>query len=150
MDINVDNIVISKIVKVKTNSKYLIGYLDKDIRPLVSIMPKMSGYVKTFKVKEKSNELMSFHIADDKLSQKYKTLWTKIEDLKNIELNVLPVYYDRYIKTKIRTYGDKFYANYCASNVLKDDTESDSFTVISFDSSLVYENNYYLQVYLDN
>ena len=29
------------------NFKYLIGYLDKAIRPLVLIMPKMSGYVKT-------------------------------------------------------------------------------------------------------
>ena len=36
-NVNVDNIVISKLVKTKTNSKYLIGYLDKDIRPLVWI-----------------------------------------------------------------------------------------------------------------
>ena len=28
-DVNTDNIVISKLVKAKTNSKYLIGYLDK-------------------------------------------------------------------------------------------------------------------------
>ena len=63
-DVNVDNIVISKLVKTKTNSKYLIGIkFDKAIRPLVLIMPKMSGYVKTFNVKEgskdKSNKLMS-------------------------------------------------------------------------------------------
>ena len=45
---DVDNIVISKLVKTKTNSIYLIGYLDKSIIPLVLIMPKMSGYVKTF------------------------------------------------------------------------------------------------------
>ena len=31
-DVNVHNIVISKLVKTKTNSKYLIGYLDKAIR----------------------------------------------------------------------------------------------------------------------
>ena len=43
-DVNVDNIVI-----------YLIGYLDKAIRPFILIMPKMSGYVRTFKVKERSN-----------------------------------------------------------------------------------------------
>ena len=30
-DVNVDNIVISKFVKTKANSKYLIGYVDKDI-----------------------------------------------------------------------------------------------------------------------
>ena len=40
--VNVDNISISKLVK-KTNSKRLIGYLDKDIRPFVSIKPKLSG-----------------------------------------------------------------------------------------------------------
>ena len=28
---------------------YLIGYLDKVIRPLVLILPKMSGYVKILK-----------------------------------------------------------------------------------------------------
>ena len=52
-DVNVDNIIISKLVKKKTNSKYLTGYLDKDIRPLVLIMPKGSGYAKTFKVEDK-------------------------------------------------------------------------------------------------
>ena len=31
-----------------------------------------------------------------------------------------------------------------------DDIECKFFTVISFDSLLVYENKYYLQVYLDN
>ena len=29
-DVNVDNIVTSKLIKTKTNSKYLIGNLDKD------------------------------------------------------------------------------------------------------------------------
>ena len=42
LDNNVDNIGISKSVKTKTNSNYLIGYLDKDITPLVLIMPKIS------------------------------------------------------------------------------------------------------------
>ena len=95
-DVNVDNIVISKLVKTKTNSKYLIGYLDKTIRPLVLIMPKMNGYVKTFK--DKTNKLIYFLIDDEKLLEKYKAIWTKIEDLKSIELNALPVYDNRYIK----------------------------------------------------
>ena len=40
--------VISKLVKTKSNSKFLIGYLEKYIRALVLIMPKMSEYVKIF------------------------------------------------------------------------------------------------------
>ena len=57
------------------------GYLGRVIRQLVLILPKTSGYVKTFKVKDKKNKLMSFR-NDEKLLEKYKTIWTKIEDLK--------------------------------------------------------------------
>ena len=110
-DFNVDNIVTSKLSKTKTNSKYLIGYLDKVITPLVLIMPKMSGYVKTFKVKDgdkdKNNKLMSFRIDDEKLLENYETIWTKIKNLENIQLNALRVYDNRYIKTSIRTCVDK-------------------------------------------
>ena len=54
----------------------MIGYLDQVIRPLVLILLKMSGYVKAFKVndgeKDKNNKLMSFHIDDERLLEKYK------------------------------------------------------------------------------
>ena len=43
---------------------------------------------------------------DDRLLEKYETSWTKIEDLQNIETNALPVYDNRYIKIKIRKYGE--------------------------------------------
>ena len=36
---NIDNIGISKLVETKINSKYLIEYLHKVIRPLVLILP---------------------------------------------------------------------------------------------------------------
>ena len=80
-DVNVDNKVISKLFKIKTNSMYLIGYLDKDIKPSVLIMPKISGYVKAFKIEDKSNKLTTFCIDDEKLLEKYRAIWTKIEDL---------------------------------------------------------------------
>ena len=53
-DAYIGNIVISKLIETKTNSNYLIGYLDKVIRPLVLILPKISGYVKTLKIKDKT------------------------------------------------------------------------------------------------
>ena len=87
--------------------------------------------------KNKNNKLMSFRIADDKLLEKYKTIWTRIEDLKNIELDALPVYDDRYIKTEIRAYGKKVYTNFCVLNVPEDGVECESFTVISIDSLLI-------------
>ena len=114
----------------------------------------MSRYVKTFKVKDgdkdKNNKWKSVRINGEKLLEKHKNIWSKIECLKSIELNALPVYDDRYIKTKVRTSGDKVYTNFRGLNVPENDTECESFTVISIDSLLVYENKYYLQVYLDN
>ena len=50
----------------------------------------MSRYVKTFEVKErdkhKNNNLMSFRIDDEKLLEKCKAIWTKMDYLKNIKL----------------------------------------------------------------
>ena len=54
-DVNIDNKAMSILIKTKSNSKYLIGCLDELIRPLVLMLPKMNGYVKTFKIKGKNN-----------------------------------------------------------------------------------------------
>ena len=131
-NVNVDNIVISKLVETKTIPKCLIEYLDQVIIPLILPLSKMNGNVKTFKVKDwdkdKNNKLMSFRIDDEKLLEKYKTIWTKIEDIKNIELNALTIYDDG---------GGKVYTNFCGLSVPEDDAVCESFTVISIDSLLV-------------
>ena len=94
----------------------------------------MTGYVRTFKNKDRNKEkdkidkLISFCIVNDKLLEKYKTIWTKIEDYQNIELNALPVYDDWYSKTKARTYGCKIYTNFYSLNVALDSVECESFT----------------------
>ena len=76
--VDVNNIAISKLFETKSSSRYLIGCLDKFIRCLVLILPKMSVYVKTIKVnngdKDENNKLISFHIYDDKLLVKCKTI----------------------------------------------------------------------------
>ena len=80
-DVNVNIIIISNLVETKNNSKYLIGYLDEVTQGLVLILPKMSGYVETFKVKDGdengNSKLMSFNINDENLLDSYKTIWTK-------------------------------------------------------------------------
>ena len=78
-----------------------------------------------------------------------KLFGIRSEAKKNIKLDALPVYDDRYIKTKVRTYGNKLYTNFRGLNVPKNDLECESFTVFSIDFLPVYENKYYLQVYLD-
>ena len=46
-----------------------------------------------------------------------------------------------YIKTKIRTYGDKVYTDFLGLNVSEDDIECGSFRVIPIDSLLVSKTN---------
>ena len=56
--------------------------------PIKSVLNKGKTYYyyKTFEVKDgdkdKNNKLMPFLTNDDKLLQKYKAIWTKIEDSK--------------------------------------------------------------------
>ena len=82
----------------------MIRYLGGLIRRSVLILPKTSGCVKIFKDKgeDKNNKLISLHIDYDKLFKKCKTIWTKLEDVQNIELGHLPVHDDRNIKTTVR------------------------------------------------
>ena len=55
-----------------------------------------------------------------------KSIWTKIEDLKTIDLNILPVYDDRQIKMKIITCDD-----FLGIDVPENGVECKPFTVIS-------------------
>ena len=99
----------------------------------------MSGYDNIFK--DMNNKLMYFRIHDDKLLRKYKTIWTKIGDLKNIELKTFPVYADRYTNTK-KTYDYDVYNNFSDLNVPENGVVCELFTVTSIDSLLVYEDKY--------
>ena len=55
-DVDADNTVISKFIETNNNSKYLIRYFDNVIRPLVLILPKMSGYDKNSNGKDEEKD----------------------------------------------------------------------------------------------
>ena len=67
---DLNNVVISKLIKTKTKFKDSIGYLDKVMRPLVLI------FSKTFKVKDgdknKNNKLTSLDVDNNKPLEKLK------------------------------------------------------------------------------
>ena len=81
-DVDVDNMVISTLIETKIEFKYFSGYLDEVIRPLVLVLTKMSGYVKTSKDKDndndknknKSNKLIYLHIDNYELLEKHKII----------------------------------------------------------------------------
>ena len=75
----------------------------------------MIGYVKHFD----SNKTMSFKVSDNKLLKKYKKIWEKVGNLLNIKFDSEPIYgdVDKYIKTKIKIYGDRVNTNFQGQKV---------------------------------
>ena len=73
---------------------------------------------------------MYVHTDAEKFLEIYETIWTKIECF--IKLNHSSIYADRYVKTKLRINGDKFYTNFRDLNVPEDDIEYESFIAILF------------------
>ena len=102
----------------KNSDKYFIGYNDGDVvRPLCILLPKMIGYVKYFD----SNKTMSLKVSDNKILKKYKK---KGCQSLHIKFDSKPIYgdADKYIKTKIKIYGDRVNTNFHGRNVPKENT----------------------------
>ena len=76
-DLNFVNMVVSKLVETRNNSIFMIGYLDEVIKPLILSISQMYRYVKAIKGKSGNNKnyiLMSLHINDNNLLEKYKII----------------------------------------------------------------------------
>ena len=134
-DIDVNKILVSKKESygTKNSLKYFIGYNDRDvIRPLCILLPQMIGYVKHFD----RNKTISFKVSDNKLLQKYKKIWEKVGNLLNIEFDSEPVYgdVDKYIKTKIKLYGDRVNTNFQSQKVPKENASYKCISLIMLDS----------------
>ena len=89
----------------KNSIIYFIEYNDDDV-----IIYIASSTVKHFD----SNKTMSFKVTDNKLLKEYTKIWKKVINLMNIKSDSEPVYgdNDKYIKTKIKLYGDKINTNF--------------------------------------
>ena len=55
---------------------------------------------------------MSFLIKDDELSWKYNEIWEKVNNRIKKEFDSKPVYNEKYLKTKIKSYDGKINKNF--------------------------------------
>ena len=104
--VNKNNIVISYRIKHNDDSyKYFIGHLHNDgvIRPLCIILPQMSGYIKYF---ENGAKNMSFQIEEESAYLKYAEIWHRIKSILNVKFHSQPIYDDKYIITKVKTFSN--------------------------------------------
>ena len=104
--VDINNIVVSSKVKNSNEtSKYFIGYLNDidDVSPLCIILTQMDGYIKYF---ENGRKNMSFKIEDDEVYIKYNQIWNKIKEWFGVKFYSEPIYEDKYIKTKVKTFSN--------------------------------------------
>ena len=107
----------------------------------------MTGYVQ----KCEYNVTMPFKISHKQLLKKYDQIWKRIEKLLKIKFDCKPVYGDdeKYIKTKIKTYGNSVITNFHNKKTLKEKAPCKCLTIIMLDSIIKAKKTYYLQALLD-
>ena len=107
-DLDIDNMQVSSLVSSgeKKNYKYFISLLDDDykIKPLCIMLPKTGAYVKSYDVETK---WMHFSIEEDELLEKYVDIWNNVGNSFKKELDFKPIYYKKFSKTKIKSFGDE-------------------------------------------
>ena len=107
----------------------------------------MIDYVKHFD----SNKTMSFKVSDNKLLKKYNKIWAKISNLMDIKFDSQPVYGDgdKYIKTKIKMYGDRVNTNFQGKKVPKENASYKCLSLILLDSVIRANKKFYPQALLE-
>ena len=107
----------------------------------------MIGYVKHFD----SNKTMSFKVSDNKLLKQYNKIWEKISNLLDIISDSQPVYGDgdKYIKTKMKMYGDRVNANFLGKKVPKENALYKCLSLIILESVIRANKKFYPQTLLE-
>ena len=63
---------------------------------------------------------MSFLIKHDELFEKYNEIWEKVKSSLKIEFDSEPVYNEKYLKAKIKSYNTKINTNFHNSKIPKE------------------------------
>ena len=90
---------------------------------------------------------MYFLIEDDDFLEKYNTIWDKVSADVKKRFDSEPVYNKNYLKTKIKSYGDEV-TDFYDKKIPKVNSNHTCLAVITLDSSLKKDDNYYSQVFL--
>ena len=77
----------------------------------------MSGYIKYF---DNGGKIMSFESEDESAYLKYTEIWNNIKDILNVKFHSQPIYDDKYIKAKVKTFNNMINTLFSGDQVLKE------------------------------
>ena len=66
---------------------------------------------------------MSFFIKDDELLEKHNEIWEKVKNSIKKELDCEPVYNEKYVKAKIKSYKEKINTNFYNNKIPKEGSQ---------------------------
>ena len=106
----------------------------------------MSGYIKYF---ENGGTNMSFKIEDENVYIKYNQIWNKIKELLSVKFYSEPIYDDKYIRRKVKTFSNVINILFTGDEIPKERIHYICIPAISIDSVLRVDKKNYPQVYLE-
>ena len=113
---------------------------------LCIILPQMSGYIKYF---DNCGKNMSFKIEDESVHLKYTEIWNKIKKPLNARFHSQPIYDDKYMKTKVKTFSSMINTLFSGNEIPKERNNYNCIVAICIDSVLKLDKKNYPQVYLE-
>ena len=92
---------------------------------------------------------MSFFIKDDKLLEKCNKIWEKVKSSIKKEFVRKPVYHEKYLKAKIKSYNGKINTNFYNNKIPREGPQFIYLSIILIDSVFRTGKHYYPQVFLE-
>ena len=80
---------------------------------------------------------------------KYTEIWNKIKDILNVKFHSQPIYDDKYIKTKVKTFNDMINTLFSGDEIPKERIHYICIAAICIDFVLRVDKGNYPQVYLE-
>ena len=91
----------------------------------------MKGNIKYFEYRGKN---ISFLIKDDNVLDKYNETWDVIKNNLKIKFHSMPVYDEKYLKTKVREYDGVIKRNFLGNDMSKENMHYTCIACITIDS----------------
>ena len=92
---------------------------------------------------------MPFFARDDNVLDKYNDIWDVIKKKLKIKFHSMPVYDEKYLKTKVREYDGVIKTNFLGNGIPKENMHYTCIACITIDSVMKMEKKNFPQVYLE-
>ena len=76
---------------------------------------------------------MSFVVKDDHVLDKYNEIWNRIKKTSNIKFHSMPVYDEKYIKTKVKEFNGVVKTNFLSDKIPKEGVHYPCIACITID-----------------